>query len=91
MRVSLGSVFGIAATSVPKATVNGRPNDAMSAMMKSIIPTPRVKACATLLDKQNGALRVGTTGVSEISIGEVLKELRRSGALSKYGKFRPAS
>jgi hypothetical protein len=71
--VGLVSVFGIATTAVPKVTVNGRPSAAMSAIVKSTMPNPRVEAYATVLDKQNGTLRVGvvgTTEVREIDIGE---------------------
>lgn len=70
------AVSGVATTAAPKVLLNGRSNAAFSAFVDSTIPNPRVEAYATVLDKQNGTLRVGsvgTTKVQEISIGKCTK------------------
>jgi hypothetical protein len=71
--VGLVAVFGLATTTLPKITIDGRSDPAFSAMATSVLPNPRVEAYATVLDKHNGALRVGsvgTTAVSDIDTGE---------------------
>lgn len=67
------AVSGIATITAPKVLLNGRSNPAFNALVNSTIPNPHVEAYATVLDKQNGTLRVGsvgTTKVQEIDIGK---------------------
>ena len=75
--VGIVAVSAIATTAVPRILLNGRDNEQFSKMATSMIPNPRVQAYATVLDKHNGTLRVGsvgTTKVQEIDLGECTQE-----------------
>jgi hypothetical protein len=83
--VGIVAVSAIATTAVPQILLNGRYNEQFSKMATSMIPNPRVQAYATVLDKHNGTLRVGsvgTTKVQEIDTGECTREAQPNPAAS---------